>query len=568
MSVHDRQWLIGKPPHDVMGALTAAGTPALLAAILASRGIRMDELGRDPVGLGDPFCLPDMEPAVEAVARAIRENQKIVVYGDYDADGVTATCVMMRCLKALGGVCGYYIPNRLSEGYGLHREAIQNIHDGGAQLILTVDTGVSNREEAAYAQELGLTLVITDHHACPKELPDAAAIVNPKRLAGRAALGAPPVFTGLAGVGVAFQFCVALGSRVAGCSLDRARAAVLNRCADIVMVGTVADVVPLLGENRILVAAGLDMTRRRPSPGLAALMQITGKQPHGMTAADAAYLLAPRINAAGRMGSAVLAAELLLEDDYSRASEMTAALCRLNDERKEAERAMQRTIQVEGTPPRLLILTGEGWHAGVAGIVAARLSEEHRRSVVLICIEDGMGRGTARGLPGIRLSELLARCAPLLLTFGGHDLAAGFSVEAEKIGALDTALREAYDDMVPEDPLPPALEIDAEVPAELLTIDQVRALDALEPTGQGNAKPVLMLRGAKIESLQAIGKDGGHTRIAVSQGAAVLGGVWFGVKPDEIKVKPGGRSDVAFTPEINEFRGKAEVQLKVCGIRG
>jgi single-stranded-DNA-specific exonuclease len=326
----------------------------------------------------------------------------------------------------------------------------------------------------------------------------------------------------------------------------------LRRYSDLVAVGTVADVMDLTGENRVFVTEGLRALRAGTRPGFSCLLQEAG------------------INAAGRMASASPAVELLMEEDVHRAKVLAEDLCRLNDERKAAERDMYRTIRVGEPVPELLILSGEGWHAGVAGIVAARLSEAHNRSVVLICVDGETARGTARGLPGIRLSDLLAKCAPLLLAFGGHDLAAGFSVETAKIGALTAALREAYTELAVEPP-PPALEIDAEITAELLTQDQVRALDALEPTGQGNPKPVLMLRGVRIDTLQAIGKDGGHTRIAVNAEMgtrqSLISGVWFGVKPGEIDAKPGDRVDVAFTPDINEFRGKAEVQLKMCGLR-
>ena len=422
-----KQWNIARLDGNAVRALSQeGGYPLLTAAVLCSRGMDTPEkasafLASDFSQLNDPLLLPDMEKAVRIIRDAVDAGERIAVFGDYDVDGITSTCVLVRYLRSQYADCTFYIPDRLTEGYGLNCGALQKLRDDGVSLVITVDSGITAIEEAAFAKEIGLKMVITDHHECMDQLPDALAIVNPKRP------DSTYPFQELAGVGVAFKLICALAGR------DHL-AEVLDNYLDLVAVGTIADVMPLYGENRAIVANGLQYLVHTDNPGLRMLMRESGVEDKRMTASVVSFTLAPRINAAGRMGCALLAAELFLTNSLSRASEIAATLCRQNKERQNAENAILEqayaVLQKEYDPEedRMIVLWGEEWHHGVIGIVSSRISDRYGCPTVLISLEGDRGKGSGRSVRGFNLFEALEHSSAYLEKFGGHALAAGLTI--------------------------------------------------------------------------------------------------------------------------------------------
>ena len=418
-----KKWNQAAPDRSAVLALMAAGLPALAATVLCARGVDTPEaaaafLAAADAPLHDPMLLRDMDRAVERMERALAGNEYIAVYGDYDVDGITSTCLLTRFLSSRGARVIPYIPDRLEEGYGLNREAVELLADKGVTLIVTVDCGITAVEEARYAASLGLDVIITDHHECKDELPQAVAVVDPHRRD----CGYP--FPCLAGVGVALKLALAL---TPGSERER----VLSEYADLAAIGTVADVMQLSGENRAIVRRGLQALARTRRPGLRALIREAGAEGKSLTASCIGFTLAPRINAAGRMGCAPVAAELLLTEDPGRAEALSHALCALNRERQSIEgriyeECLARLERESAGQRRSIVLAGEGWHQGVVGIVASRLAEKYACPTFMICVQDGRGKGSCRSFGGFNLFRALESCADLLEGFGGHELAAGF----------------------------------------------------------------------------------------------------------------------------------------------
>ena len=556
-----KQWNIAHPCPEGRARLERAGISPLLAAVLSARGITEPEQawklltpGDEP--LLDPMGMRDMEKAVYRVSKALKQKEILAVYGDYDVDGITATCLLTDCLTRMGGRAIPYIPDRLEEGYGLNREAVSALARQGVTLIVTVDCGITAAQEVAYANSLGVDVVVTDHHECKQALPEAAAVVDPHRP------DCPYPFKGLAGVGVALKLAMAVAGP------DRA-ALVFREYADLAAVGTVADVMPMTGENRTIVQMGLAALAHPRRIGLAQLMEEAGLGDKPVTSVSIGYTLAPRINAAGRMGRANLAAELLLTRDPGRAAALAQELCALNRERQAIEcDIFQACIQRLERQPQsgIILLSDEHWHQGVVGIVASRLTEKYACPAFMVCLDQGMGKGSCRSWGGINLFQLLVRCQDLLEGFGGHALAAGFTVREENIPALERRLRRLVLEEQAGEELPSELEADAAVLPQELTVEAVEALDALEPCGSGNPRPVLVLTGAHVISAAQVGR-GRHLKLRLEGRGVSLDAIFFSVDGSELGLTPGCRVDVAFYPQINDFRGVRSVQLQVVDLR-
>lgn len=536
----------------------------LAALTLSSRGIDTPEkaqafLNADSSLLHDPLLLRDMDRAVARIAKALAGGETMAVYGDYDVDGITSTCLLTHYLRSCGGRVIPYIPDRIEEGYGLNCEAIESISREGATLIITVDCGITAVDEVAYAKTLGVDLVITDHHACKAVLPDAVAVVNPHRK------DCPYPCKHLAGVGVALKLALALGGA-------NQQEAIFATYADLAAVGTIADVMTVVGENRTIIRMGLDAVQRTPRIGLHALLREVGLGDKPLTSMAVGYTVAPRINAAGRMGCAKVATELLLTENHSHCAQLARELCALNKERQEIEleiyqQCMDRASRLPPSQRQALILASEGWHQGVVGIVASRLAEKYACPTFMICLQDGKGKGSCRSYGGFNLFEALESCSDLLDGFGGHAMAAGFTILENQLPAFSQRMNQYVSAHTGGTEMITTLEVDADIEdVSLLTTAGVEGLDTLEPYGSGNPKPVLMLSGCTLVTLTEVG-GGRHVKLRVSSGGATFDGIFFSATIHQLGVGIGERVDVAFTPQMNEYRGRSNVQLQVCDLR-
>ena len=551
-------WNCGQPPAQDVNKLVSGGFSPLTAMVLAGRGLRDPEGARESLGcdapLPDPFLLGDMDRAAERVRRAIQNRERIAVFGDYDVDGITATCLLTDFLRSQGADCLSYIPGRLEEGYGLNPIAIRQLGEEQVKLIITVDCGITALEEAALCRELGMDLVITDHHECKEELPRAAAIVDPHKPGD----GYP--HRNLSGVAVAFKLA---------CALSGDAQAVLEEYADMVCLGTVADVIPLVGENRVFVSRGLLALEHTKRPGLAALMEECGCAQGEITSSTIGYMLAPRINAAGRMGQVDLAIDLFLTQDENHARSVAAQLCELNRQRQQIESDIYRqalAMLPEGAPPEAIVLADEHWHQGVVGIVASRIAEEFACPAFLICLDGEHGKASSRSHGGFNLFNSLRELSPLLESYGGHELAAGFTIRRDKIDAFRTQVCAMAASYFADGTHLSTLDLDCAVPPEMLTIPEIEGLNILEPCGSGCPKPQLMMTGLTVERIQSVG-GGRHMRLRLRRGHYSLNAIFFSADPVSAGVAVGDVVDVAFHPQINEFRGLRSVQLNVIDIR-
>ena len=551
-------WKVSQLEAGAVNALVGSGYAPLAAMVLASRGIGDDRQARSYLDcnapLLDPFLMTDMDKAAGRVGLAMSRGEKIAVFGDYDVDGITATCLLTDFLRRHGADVVSYIPGRLEEGYGLNPIAIHQLHAEGVKLIVTVDCGITAVNEAELCKQLGIDLVITDHHECKQTLPAAVAVVDPHRCDG----GYP--HKNLSGVGVAFKLASAL------CGSQET---VLEEYADMVCLGTVADVMPLQGENRVFVARGLESLAHTKRPGIAALMAECGCAPETVSASSIGFMLAPRINAAGRMGQIDLAVELFLTDDPDKAAEAARGLCELNRQRQAVESEIYRqavSMLPMGKPPEAIVLADESWHQGVVGIVASRIAEEYACPTFLICLDGEHGKASSRSHGGFNLFASLSALSPLLESYGGHELAAGFTISRANIPEFRRQIcalaAQYYTDDVPRT----VLDVDCAVSPELLTLHNVDALQMLEPCGNGCPKPVLMMKNLTIDRISMVG-GGRHMRLRLCSGHTYLNAIYFSANPQTVSIQPGDLVDVAFTPQVNEFRGTRTVQMNVIDIR-
>ncbi len=556
-----KQWKIAERSGEVFLRLKGQGVPPLVAAVLCARGLDSLEeaqsfLSWHPNLLLDPLLLKDMDRAVARIEAALSKGEKISVFGDYDVDGITSTCLLTHYLRARGGAVCFYIPCRLEEGYGVSREAVDALHGEGVSLIVTVDCGITAVEEARYAKSLGIDMVITDHHTCKETLPEAVAVVNPHRE------DCPYPFKDLAGVGVALKLVLAMEGP------EKARE-VLEEYADLAAVGTVADVMKLLGENRTLVHMGLRQIQKNPRPGLLALMEESGTTPAALNSTTVGYCIAPRLNAAGRMGKAVLAAELILTLERDKAVKLAQELGDLNRERQavELEIYTQCTALLDHQARHDCIVLGqEGWHQGVVGIVASRLSERYACPALMICLQDGKGKGSARSYGGFHLFRALEACADLLEGYGGHAMAAGFTILEEHIPAFRARMSALVREDTGGEEMVPTLEVDVEVSDIFdLSVEGVEGLSLLEPYGNGNPKPVFALSGLAITCVADVG-GGRHLKMRVARDGRSLDVIFFSTTRLKAGVQVGDTIDLAFYPQINEYRASRTVQLQAVDL--
>ena len=558
------KWRIAPEHPEAQARLTAAGYPYLVSAVLAGRGVETPEqaaafLEREQSLAYSPFLMKDMDKAAARIQQALSDGEKIAVFGDYDVDGITATCILVDYLQSRGADVVHYIPRRIEDGYGLSCDAIQVLYDRGVRLLITVDCGITGVEEVDFANSLGMDVVITDHHECREVLPRAAAVVDPHR-----ADCAYP-FKHLAGCGVALKLVLALGGP------DREEPLFARYCT-LAAIGTVADVMQMSGENRTIVSRGLATLEHSDFIGLHALLREAGLSGKEISSVQIGFVLAPRINAAGRMGAADKAAELLLCTDPAAAEAMAKELCALNRERQNVEQDIytQAEEMIDRMPERqrsALVLESSRWHQGVVGIVASRLSEKYSRPSFMIHLNGSTGKGSCRSWGGFNLFAALENCKDLLLGFGGHELAAGFTIDRSNIPAFRDRMNEYARSYCGGQQPESALEIDVAIahPAAV-TLEELEALSVLEPYGSGNARPLFCLLGATLLRTQNVGQNR-HLKLRLGKGCAQFDGIFFSTVAERCGCTVGDRVDAAFYLQINEFRGSRTVQLQMVDIR-
>ena len=558
MAVNNWHWYVPPADEKIIDILaTELGLHRLTAAALYRRGIRTPGeaeafLASDLSSLGNPFWLAGAEAAAARLARAVAEQEQVLICGDYDVDGITATALLVLVLEELGLAVEYYIPSRFTEGYGLQAESLRQFAARGGRLAVTVDCGINSFAEIQQAQALGLDLIITDHHTCfPGERP-ALAVLNPKQEHCRY----PD--KQLAGVGVAFTMLRVLFARL-GLPVEK-----LYNYLDLVALGTIADVVPLLGENRILVKHGLEYLARSVRPGLQELIRLAGLPEQRLTARQVAFILAPRLNAAGRLGEAGPAVEMLLAEG-AEAKALAAKLDELNRRRQQIEKSILAETQLlaaaeEDAPA--LVLWREGWNPGVIGIVAGRLAADYGRPVALIALDGKEGRGSIRTAPGYDVIAALHECADLLEHYGGHPEAAGFTLSADKLEAFRAAFCRAVAARKPEEMLLPVVaeaslaEMDASLAAELA---------ALEPFGHGNPEPLYLLKEIEVSGTRRVGAGGEHLRLFLCQGGGSQTAIFFGGGGQELLA--GERVEAVVSPCLNVWQDREELSLVIKDLR-
>jgi single-stranded-DNA-specific exonuclease len=538
----------------------------LLARLLAVRGMSDPLLAKAFLQGGedafhDPFLLLGMREAVGRIRLALERREKIRIYGDYDADGVSSTTLMIFLMRRLGASFDYYIPHRVREGYGLNVSALEQAKRDGISLIVTVDTGISAVSEIEYANAIGIDIVVTDHHEPPEALPPALALVNPKQP------GCPYPFKGLAGVGVAFKLAHALLGEP---PLD---------FAEIAAIGTVADLMPLAGENRILVRLGLEQMRRTANKGLRALFSVAGIEQAGVNAGHIGFQLAPRINASGRLDSADEAVRLLIAADDGEALRLARELDRLNRDRQllveeitqEASAMLESRMEESGLP-HVIVLAREGWNVGVIGIVASRLLDRFYRPTIILGIdpENGMAKGSARSIPGFDIHRALSECHGLFTHYGGHQAAAGMSLPEENIGLLDRRLNELAEAWLQETDLVPLIRADLECALEEISVSAIEQLETMAPFGMGNPSPKFVFSGLRLEELKTIGRDGKHLKLALSNAAdgnsCTVEAVGFGQGHLADWISSTATIDLLGELSVNEWNGRKKAQIVISDL--
>jgi len=592
MEKRRRKWTVRYPAHDAEADRQTAelaaelGCSATAAKLLWNRDLKTAEaanrfLRLEETRFHDAFLMRDMDKAVARIEKALAAGEKIAIYGDYDVDGVTSTSLLYLYLRERGADVIYYIPSRLHEGYGLLRGAMDRLAEAGVRLMITVDTGITAVDETAYAKTLGIETVVTDHHACRETLPDVCAAVNPHRPDDEYP------FDELAGVGVVFKLVSAMEITRARREGESDAAAVRRIChdyADLVAIGTVADVMPLVDENRLIVSYGLSRINREPRAGIAALIEAAngkGRAPRRVNSTFIGFGIAPRMNAAGRMGDATVAAELLLSEGGEKSERLAGELCELNAERQTEENriaeAAYRKIEEQAAKekPRVLVLDDDDWHQGIIGIVASRITERYGLPSILVTYDgspdrDGsaadLGKGSGRSVKGLNLVEALTACADLLERFGGHELAAGLSVRRGNIPLLRERLNAYAAERLTDEMLCVCLDADCEVGMAELTEKLVEETEKLEPFGTANPAPVFVMRNANLRRVSPIG-GGKHLRMTVEKDGVSMGAVWFGMTLAALDFDTAEPVDLMFRLGINEFRGETSLQMTLIDAR-
>lgn len=538
--------------------------PEVIAVLLAQRGLLEDGAIRSFLkprleNLHDPLDIIDMDKAVRRIRQALEKGEKITVYGDYDVDGITSVTILVRYLRSVGADVDYYIPDRISEGYGINVGALQAIMTGGTRLMVTVDSGITACDEVEFAMKNGMDVVVTDHHECQEEIPQCCAVVDAKREGSRG-------FCDYCGAGVALMLVLALEGM-------QRLTEVLDEYVEFAALGTVADVMPLLCDNRILVTEGLKRLPHTKNKGIRSLLaetQLLGKE---ITATKIAYVLAPRINAAGRLGKAERAVELFLSEDEQVCARLARELCNENDQRKSTESViMEQAVafveqQIDLEQEKILVISGEGWHHGVLGIVTSKITEKYRRPAILISFdENGIGKGSGRSIHGFSLFAALTHCSRDLIRYGGHEMAAGLSVDREHLEPLRRGINEYASGLLTQKDFLPKIHIDSKAAPQDLTLSTYKKLQSFEPFGAANPEPVFSLSGAKIVSVKRVGMDK-HVKLVLSAGGQTYDAIGFGMGEYADFLKPGSIVEAAFTLTANDFFSPPRLQLVLKDIR-
>jgi single-stranded-DNA-specific exonuclease len=565
--MQSKRWLIAAPNPMVEEKLTAAlQVPPLAARLMANRGITTIEAGREFLTpslqrLYDPFLMRGMSEATDRLIRGIRSHEPIVIYGDYDVDGITATAVLSWFFRDIGVPAPYYLPHRMREGYGLNAEAVRKLAEQGTRILITVDCGITGHEEVQLARRLGMDVIVTDHHQVPPTLPDAVAVLNPHQ--------PECAYPGkeLSGVGVAFKLVMALRSRLRQESDWGGRLPNLRQHLDLVALGTIADIAPLLGENRILVRHGLLELTHSQKLGLQTLKRVTHIAEQEIGPRHVGFTLAPRLNAAGRLAAAKAGVELLLSDDAGRAEKLAHYLDAVNRERQMVQAQIyaeaKAVIEAEGGVDKrwAIVLASEGWHPGVVGIVASKLVEEYGRPTVLIGLDGETGKGSGRSIAAFHLYNALVACQELLAGFGGHEHAAGLRLHREQVPRFQEALNRVARERLTEADCAPLLAIDAEVRLQEIDDPFLDFIARLEPFGEGNPQPLLLARGVEVVGEPTlVGKEQQHLRLMLRQGNMSLRAIGFAMGT-RLAQATGGRLDIVFSPQRHVWNERAERQL-------
>ena len=539
--------------------------PEIIIRAMINRGIdtvpKAREFFNTSLGsLHDPYLLKGMEQAVDRIFKAARSDEKICIYGDYDVDGITSTAVMIKTLRKLGANGVYYIPNRLEEGYGMNLNSMKRIKEMGVSLIVTVDCGIKSFEEVDYAKELGIDVVITDHHECGEELPDALSIINPHQ----PGCGYP--FKDLAGVGVTFK--------LAGALLYRAGSpGFAEGLLDIVAIGTIADVVPLLGENRTIVKNGLVSIQNTDSQGIKALLAVCGLKEKELNSYNVAFMLAPRINAAGRIDDACECVELLLTDNAEKAMETAAKLDSDNKMRQSIENRILNCAEamidesVDFDRDKVLVLCREDWHIGVIGIVASRLADKFYLPAFIMVRDGEFCKGSARSIPGFNIFEAMSRHGHLFERYGGHEMAAGFTIRTEKIDELRERMNFEVENALGKDKLIPEIFVDYKLEPKDVTLDTAKLLKLMEPFGTGNAVPLYVFRELSVTSFKGVGNDSKHLSLKVFDGEKEISCIGYNLGNMQKTLQIGGKIDIICSIENNIWNGTESVQLNIKDIK-
>ena len=596
----EKVWITNVPDTEEANSAVAAisralGVNPIIAKLLYNRGYKDPNSATSFVRmenemLRNPFDMADMMKGVERIKKALDEKEKITVYGDYDVDGVTSVCTLYLYLKSLGANVEYYIPNRSGEGYGVSVAAIESIKEGGTKLIITVDTGITANEEVAYAKSIGVDFLITDHHECRSDLPEASAVINPHRP------DCKYPFKELAGVGVVFKLICAYEEYRTSDSRMKATLRIIKEYADLVAIGTIADVMPIKEENRIIVKYGLNMIENTNRTGLAALIDVASNKQDGkhserfdrnkrrrktkITSSFIGFTLAPRINAAGRVRSATIAVELFLCEKYSEAVKIAEQLCTANKERQtEENKIMQEaydkieTLDIDKNP--VIVLNADDWHHGVIGIVSSRITEKYCRPSILVSFEgnpddvdhlDNVGKGSGRSIKGMNLVDALCYCSEHLVKFGGHELAAGLSVTREQLPVFIEKINEFARANLSESDMVPVIEADCEMDFSDATIALADSLQLLEPYGVGNPVPQFIMKNVFVSEVSGV-SDNKHTRLTLTDGKSSVSAMYFSNSPIELGVCTGDKVDILFNLGINEWQDRKSVQLIIRDIK-
>lgn len=563
-----KKWVYLDKEHDrnqIKSTAERLNLSPFIVTLLYNRGITSDKeitsfLTKSLRDVHSPLLLPDIEKATERIYSAVEKSEKICIYGDYDVDGITSTVLLYKYLLSHGADVSYYIPDRISEGYGINIKAINKISKTGCKLLITVDCGITAVGETELAKAQGMDVIITDHHTCKEKLPDAVAVINPKRPDNEYP------FSQLAGVGVIFKTVLALSMKFGEDTKE-----VFNKYAPLAAIGTIADVVTLTDENRIIADRGIRLASEKASAGIRALMKIAGVKE--LSSSSVAFGLAPRINAAGRMGNANLAAELLMSESISTAEDIAQELNTENQRRracesdilKEAETYILQHPDLSQKP--VLVISGELWHQGVVGIVASRLCEKYGKPVVLISYDGDTGHGSCRSVEGLNIFDALTYCDELLEKYGGHAMAAGLSLNMNEINRFTDKINEYASKHITEDMQTSCVNIDCILPPAALTEGNIRALSGLEPFGEGNNTPVFAIEKAQVASCMTMGEGGVHLRLQLIKDGYTLSCVAFRMGELIKKLTNGAYVDIAFTPEINCYNNRRSVQLRICDIK-